>query len=298
MAEDHLDTLAIEVAVKVKQMHFQQGLDPLGLHSGAHAHIGDALELRRAGAGAQQSLHREDAAERRHIAVQLDVGSGQIQGPPQLAAIDHLAANPVGAAQELPGGAHVAGRKAGADACAADALALVRQRVEVGDRKALGLAGRFQVGKAALLVLAEAEVVAHIEGARLQVVGKEGDEALGRHIAGGLVELEAEHIVQPLFRQEFHLLAEAGQAGRGGEGVEEFLRLGLEADQHGAPAQRCRLGPRLTQNRLMAGVHAVKIADGDHAAAMPRAQVVEAPDHFHQRTSSRNFMPARASASA
>ena len=83
----------------------------------------------------------------------------------------------------------------------------------------------------------------------------------------------------PTVPDRLQLFTQAGQSRRGLLGAEKLHRLRLEGDHQRRQTGTARARSRQrTQNRLVAQVHAIEVADSGNAAAVGRAQVVQSPD--------------------
>ena len=134
----------------------------------------------------------------------------------------------------------------------------------------------------AAAVAAEAEIVAHHQVAHAEAGDQHLlDEGLGGEAAQGVVEGQAEHPLHPRLAQQAHLLAEAGQPRRRLVAGEELPGLRLEHHHGDRQLERGGLLAALIENRLVAAVDPIEVADGGHAAAMLVAQVVQSSDHLH-----------------
>ncbi len=65
--------------------------------------------------------------------------------------------------------------------------------------------------------------------------------------------------------------------------LEELARVRLEQDDAGGPARLGRLLARDVEQRLVAAMHAVEVADGERGAARGGGNVVDAVEDLHGR---------------
>src|SRR6185437_4812753 len=86
--ELHRHAPAVEIALEIEQVHFQQRLADL-VHRGPHAQAGHARPA--AFAFAQSHAYREDALHRTDPLAQVDVRGGKAQCAAELVAVFHLA---------------------------------------------------------------------------------------------------------------------------------------------------------------------------------------------------------------
>jgi hypothetical protein len=117
------------------------------------------------------------------------------------------------------------------------------------------------------------------------------DKAPGRKLTKLLVKPQAQYCINTLPPQSFHFLAETGQPRRRIHTAKEFLGLGLKNNHHRRQIVLFGLCFYLIQNRLVAAVHAVKVAHGSHTATRQRAlarlrqrfQVSQAANQAHAK---------------
>ena len=64
--------------------------------------------------------------------------------------------------------------------------------------------------------------------------------------------------------------------------VEDHLGVGIEADDHGRTFLTARLFDEPAEDKLMAEVDPVEVADGDDGAPQIGRDVFDAPDHVHE----------------
>ena len=122
--------------------------------------------------------------------------------------------------------------------------------------------------------LAELEIAADDNAACAQPIDQHVHDkflrALRRHLG---IESEREHRIDALLGKETRLGAERREAKRFAAGPKKFLRMRLEGEhgQRGATLFGNAFGIR--DQRLMAAMHAVEIADGHDRAAIGRGNV-------------------------
>ncbi|MNC33065.1 hypothetical protein D3C75_814470 [compost metagenome] len=196
--------------------------------------------------------------------------------------MQHAAADAVRAAQQVLGQLEVAFGQGFAHLGAADPQAVLDHRVGSLDGEAVLLAGLDQEGEVASAVAAEAEVIAHFEMTHAQAVDQDGlDEGIGTELAQTLVECQAQHPVDTLGRQQLDLVAQAGQAGRRGVGGEVLAWLRFEDHHAGRQAQGLTALAQARQDRLVAAVNPVEVANGGDTAPVLGAQVVKTSNQLH-----------------
>jgi hypothetical protein len=136
----------------------------------------------------------------------------------------------------------------------------------------------------ALAAPCEVEVVADHHVAHAEPVHQQAlHELVGAHALHAPVETQHHDAVHAVQRERLQFLAQAREARRRGGASEEFARRRLEGDHHGRHAERVGPGAHRRDHVLVPAVHAVVVADGRDAAAMPLAQVVHPSDQFHRR---------------
>jgi hypothetical protein len=78
-----------------------------------------------------------------------------------------------------------------------------------------------------------------------------------------------------------HFFSEASESGWQHRTGEKLSRLGLEGHQHGRQLQALGLQLQMINQPLVATVHAIEVADGQYTAFVPRPQIVQSRDNFH-----------------
>ena len=131
---------------------------------------------------------------------------------------------------------------------------------------------------------AEGEVVAAHDMARAQALQQHViDEGLGRQRREGRVEALRQHGLHAVLLQQPQLGRRQGKAERSGVGHEEAPRMRLEGQRHHRRIERLGMLGGAVEQRLMAAMHAVEVAQR-HGSALPLRgrglPVVEARDHF------------------
>ncbi len=164
----------------------------------------------------------------------------------------------------------------------ADPLAIQQQRRHGFHPKTCRAVDGLQIFHIAQALVPEAKIRPHHQLTHTQALDQQMlDEGVARHSSQPGIEMQAQHAVHAQRLQGGQLLAQAHQARLDRIGPEELQRLRLE--QH-HPRRQAGGGGVFLQARndgLVAQMHAVEIADAGHAAAMLRAQVVQAADQFH-----------------
>jgi len=107
-------------------------------------------------------------------------------------------------------------------------------------------------------------------------------ECAGGQCAELRVEAHAQQARDAGRRQRIHLVAPVHEARRRRIALEELLRLRLENHHRIRQLQPRARPPEQGQDGLVAAMHAIEIADGQHGAVVTGAQVVEAADQFHR----------------
>ena len=198
---------------------------------------------------------------------ELDIGGGKADRATDLVAVHDTPADAVGAAKEAGGVGHVTLGEGCAHGRAGDALVFVPEGVHGFDAKADFVAGGLEHGEVALAALAEAEVVADQEVAHTEAVDEHVfDEGFGGEPGEFLVEAADVEPVDALAFEQQDFFAKRCEASGAIFMGEVFPRVWLEGEHRGGKAGGLRLCPQLRQQRLVAAVHAIEVADGEHAA--------------------------------
>ena len=195
----------------------------------------------------------------------------------------HVPADGVTVAEQAARVFQVAGGQCLAHGRAGDADAGLRHRAHLLDLETELGAGSLQVSEIARAFGAETEVVAHQQPARVQAVDQYVAHELIRRLASEMrVEVLHDHPVHALAAQAFQLVAQQRDARGRAVRHEELARMRLEGhDREWQPAcvgRRARAG----QQRLVATVHAVEVADGQRAGRTTFS-VGQAAKDFHER---------------
>jgi hypothetical protein len=148
----------------------------------------------------------------------------------------------------------------------------------VRDSIAVFAGARFQQVDVATAALAELEILADDDVACAEPCHQHfGDEHIGGQRGKGGVEVERVEDVGSVTFQEARLGAERRQAKALAARLEEFLRMRLEDEDAELSAQ----GLRVCNQRLVAAMHAVKIADGNGGPARGGRQILVVPEDLH-----------------
>ena len=185
-------------------------------------------------------------------------------------------------AEQAPGVLEVAvgqrlahGRTGDADAAFGDGAHLLDVEPE--------LAARFlEIGKVAGAAGAKAEVIAHQHPARVQSVPEHVLDECLRGLGGEMgVEVFHDHAVHPVAAQGVELVAQQRDARGRVLGGEEFARMRLERHHTERQATGIRGSAGAGEQRLVAAMHTVEIADGERAGR-PAFGVGQAAEDFHE----------------
>ncbi len=217
-------------------------------------------------------LDGEDARERR-AAPQRDVGGGEAEPAAELFAMGDPTGDEVRVAQQLLGPAHVACLQGRAHRRARDPLALEEH---VGHRlqgEPVHLPRRLQRGEVARAPGAEAEVAADDEAFHAQAADEHLVDELARAQGGKLpVESRHMHALDADPGEQLQLVAQPRQARRSGVRGEELPRVRLEGQDAGLQAGCMGGADDALDERAVAPVHPVEVADGQRAPARGRLQ--------------------------
>jgi len=125
---------------------------------------------------------------------------------------------------------------------------------------ASGFLQRFEIAGA---LGAVAEVVANHDPARVQAVHDHVFDERIRRLAGeGVIEMFDHDAIHAVCAQCFEFVAQHGDAGWRAGGIEEFAGMRLEGHHAHGQAAGVRGGAHMGEQRLMAAVDTVEIADG------------------------------------
>ena len=227
-------------------------------------------------------LHRENTLDRRHLAMQVDVGSRKPEGTAEPVAMGHTAAHAVGPPQQLFREPQVAGRERRADARARDALAVHLHCVHVHHLETVFPAGLRQHGEIPPAFPAEAEIITDHEIAHLQTIHQQAlDELLGLEGGKFRIERQTQHAIHRVAAQRLELFAQTRQARHGGLRLKKLLRLRLEQNHLRGQAEFPAFLRQLANHRLVTEMHAVEISDRGNASAMLRLEVMPPAYEFH-----------------
>ncbi len=132
--------------------------------------------------------------------------------------------------------------------------------------------------------MAEGEVVAahHVMG-RQSIDDHVMNEGFRRHPREGAVEAQHDQMIDAQGRDLARLGTQRGQAERRHVRLEDVARVRLEGHDRPRPAGRVGDAAGFADDRLMAAVHAIEIADGDNGAPGLGGQAVEMTKDAHGR---------------
>lgn len=248
-----------------------------------HAEAGDRVVPDRAIRLPPSGAHRVDAVRRpQPTPPRLEVGGWIAEPAAAPVALDHPTLDHVRVIQERARQGGVARLDRGADPARRADLAAPFDPLDPAHAEAIVLAERRQgLGIAGALV-AEAEVGADHHVARAEPAGEDVvDELLRRLPHQERGEREREQVLDPELGQEARLDPEGGQPGRRARRGQDLARVRLEGDHAERRAQRPRLLARGPDQRAVAAVHAVEVADRDHAMERGLRQAPVAPVDLH-----------------
>lgn len=92
------------------------------------------------------------------------------------------------------------------------------------------------------------------------------DEGIGWKCCETRIEMLRQHRVDAVLLEQPHLPRRQRETERARVGDEETPRMGLECQDHDRPAERRGMLDRARQQRLMTAMHAIEVAQRDHAA--------------------------------
>ncbi len=214
--------------------------------------------------------------------LELDVGGGEAEAAANLVPVHDPSGNAVGAAQEPGGVVHVPRGQGGPHGGTGNPLSCHVQGRHRFDPKAVGAARALQEGKIPSPGLAKAEIVTDEEMANTQPGDQQAvDEVLGGEAREVAVKAADVNSIHAGGLQQQELFPQGGQAGRRLGGGEELPRVGLEGQDHCWQTQASCLLPQEGEQGLMAQVHAIEIADGEHRRLLGAGG--NASDDLHKR---------------
>jgi hypothetical protein len=126
------------------------------------------------------------------------------------------------------------------------------------------------------------EIIAHnhvpgAQGADDQLI----DELLRTHRANVRIETQRYQSLNPQRSEREVFLAPARQARRRTLGVDEFLGTRLEYQHRARNSELGRAAPQSPDHLLVAEMHAVVIPHGQHAVPVPRLDILQTANEFH-----------------
>src|SRR5919197_341433 len=268
--EAHAQPLPIELAIPVEEVHFEQRLR----HRVHRRAAPDARDT------APEALDLDDvnAAQRRALR-ERDIRGGKAKLASQARALSDLAAHRVRPPKQPFGARKIARRERRAHGGARHSLAVERYVGHRFEREALPPGGVLERREVTLALRAEAEVAPYEQPPRAQPAQEHVlDEVRRAHRRKARVEVNQVHALDPGGGKELELVVQARKAGGRRIAGEEFARMRLEGQYAGGHAQLAALGHDALDERQMAAVHAVEVADGQRGAA-PGAPQRAVRDH-------------------
>ena len=177
----------------------------------------------------------------------------------------------------------IAGFERRAHERAADALAVDLERRHFLDREAEPLSGGAQARDGALARARIVKVVTDDDVAHAEPRVSRSSSKLRALIAAQLrVEMQHSHAIDAVPGERLELLAQARQPRRRSAPSKYSRGVGSKVTTVAGSAELERPAPHRGEHVLVTAVHAVVVADRQHAAAMTRPQVVETADQFHR----------------
>ena len=192
----------------------------------------------------------------------------------------------VGPAEEGRGETNLAGEEGFPDFRAADDGIADAKGVHHLDLEAQPAAGFGQEGLVPLPAPAEGVVVADEDPPDPQPLPEDlPDELLRRRPGVFEGKGDQDEGVDPEAGEEADLLLQGGDQVEGAPlGVEDHLRVGIEADRHGRAPLTVRLFDEPPENETVAEMDPVEIADGHEGALQAFGDVFTAADHVHHKS--------------
>ena len=207
---------------------------------------------------------------------------GKPDCPTQLASMEHAPADGIRPTQQMPRPREITGAQRSAHRRTRDALLSFDDGGHLLECERAACRMALQQFDVAGPARTETEVIADEQPPRATSLHNEVDESLGRQRRKRPVEVLHDDAVDALGRERLELVAQPGDARRRAVGGEEFARMRLER-HHGRGDSACtRRRDDARQQRLMAAMHAVEVADrqrAGNALARPR----NSAEHLHVR---------------
>ncbi len=284
MPEHHPQVLAVEVAVKIQQMHFQPHL--LAAQSGTGSQVRHPrLILTQA-----PHFHGEHPGHRGAHSLGQQVGGGDANGPPQFLTVDDPAGHKERTTQHDRSRIEIAVLQTFSDPGTADPFPVPLKGVRVFHGKAVFLTHLLEETEITGPIIAEAEVISHHQ----MLDSHAFDQDVLAELPGGLaaeapVKLYTEDTIQTQLGQYFHLFPKGHQAGRGLIRSKELAGLRLEHHHSGGNPQCLGFGGYLTDDGPVPQVDTIKVTNGCHTAPVAVPQVVYAANQLHSSA----IMPKR-----
>ena len=248
---------AVDVAVEIEKMHFQQR--PRPAHGRPDAEIGDAGPRL---VGQAADLDGKDPGHRQGVVLDADIGRGEPELAADLVAVRDLAVDDVGAPQQACRVFHVAGCQRPAHAGTGHPFAVDRNTAHRFDSESMRGTGSLQQREIASAPLAEAKIVTNDQMASTQAVDQHlRNELVGRQRREAGVEAADHGLLDTGIGQQFELFAESRQARRRRGRAEEFARVRFEGKNGGWQTGLARDIAQAAQQGTMPAMHAVEIAD-------------------------------------
>jgi hypothetical protein len=260
------EVLAVKVAVEIEEMDFE-GVEAIGGEGGAPAEVEDGLM--EGVVFADLNAGGVDAAGGKELLNVGEVGGGKAEEPSALVARDDGSGDGVGAAKEPGGIGEEPLQDRGANAGAADGLAIEFDGRDDFDGDVVG-AGKFgETGGVAFAVAAKGPIPADGD---VPEIGKDAgdfaDELRGGEAAQVVVEFHRDDGDGAKTAQQDELLAERGETGRNAVGGDDGKGMRLEGEGRAVFVKTAKDG-------LMAEVNAVENADSEAGDAGVRRQLRE-----------------------
>ena len=218
-----------------------------------------------------------DAAQRRTVAPNGNVQGRETDGPAALVAARNSAAHGIVPAKQFARNFQLVVRERIADPGAADPRAPYTAGLAPDDVESMPLAQAHEEIEVALPSIPESEVLSRDHDAHSKAGDQiRLDELDGRHRAQTGVETQKRDSIDRQRAERGQLLPQPREPRRRVLSRKELERLRLECDKRRGDrpfAAECR---KLPDQRSMAEMHAVEVADGSHAAMVLGSNVVPA----------------------
>src|SRR5262245_48826512 len=208
--------------------------------------------------------HRVNTISRDHGLELFQICRGEADGSPAPLTGSNYAAQTIRAIQQVRGFANRTTGETIPHSAAGDRNALDKQRRHDCKLNAILPAERSESLDGALPVSTEAKVESFHDRASVQISSYDlVEEFFGVELQQIAVDLQDDDLIRPGRVQVVRPVSQRGQHRHELFRSEDLKRMRLEGENHGGAADRLSASPKLGQQRRVAAMHAVEIADGN-----------------------------------